>query len=155
MRLTRSSAARGQGHTARHPKPSTDEVERQVAIRLQRQRRLLAREDPVRLKVVLGESALLQAIGGADVLATQREHLRLLNQRENIDVRVLTFAAGAHPALDGPFTVLDLDSEADPDVVYLESIQGGRYLEQASELALYRGIFAEAWERATPLEEYR
>ena len=77
-----------------------------------------------------------------------------MNERETVDVRVLTFAAGAHPAVRSQFTVLDLDSDADPDVVYLESVQGGRYLETSSELARYRGIFAELRERATPLEEY-
>jgi hypothetical protein len=139
---------------AGHPRRSTEEVERQVQIRLKRQQQLLAREDPVYLNLVLCESVLLRATGGPAVLAAQREHLRLLNQRGTVDVRVLAFAAGAHGAIDGRLTVLDLDSDADPDVVYLESIHGGRYLERPSELALYRGIFAEVWERATPLEEY-
>ena len=139
---------------AGHPRRSAEEIERQVQIRLGRQQQLLARKDAAHLNLVLCESVLLRAIGGLAVLAAQREHLRALNCRENIDVRVLTFAAGAHPAIGGPFTVLDLDSDADPDVVYLESIQGGRYLEMSSELALYRGIFAKVWERATPLEEF-
>jgi hypothetical protein len=66
---------------------------------------------------------------------------------------VLLRAVGG-PADRSQFTVLDLDSEADSDVVYLESIQGGRYLETSSDLARYRSIFAELRERATPLEEY-
>jgi transcriptional regulator with XRE-family HTH domain len=140
--------------TAGYPKPSADDVERQIAIRSQRQQQLLTRRDPVHLNLVLCESVLLRAVGGPAVLAAQREHLRLLNQRETIDVRVLTFAAGAHPAVRGQFTVLDLDSDADPDVVYLETLNGGRYLETSSELARYRGVFAELSSRATPLEEY-
>ncbi|HET9657703.1 MAG TPA: helix-turn-helix transcriptional regulator [Kineosporiaceae bacterium] len=140
--------------TAGHPRRSRAEVERQVQIRLGRQQQLLARADAVQLNVMLCEAALMRAIGGPDVLAAQREHLRQLNRRDTIDVRVVSFAAGAHPAVDGHFTVLDLDSEADPDVVYLESFQGSRYLETSSELALYRGIFAEVWEGATPLEEH-
>jgi hypothetical protein len=138
---------------AGRPRLSAAEVERQVAIRVQRQQQLLARENPVHLNLVLGEAALLGAVGGPEVLAAQREHLRALNQRETVDVRVLTITAGAHPALSGRLTVLDLDGDADPDVVYLE-LNGGRYLETASDLALYRGIFAEVWESATPLEEY-
>lgn len=139
---------------AGYPQPPADDVERQVAIRVQRQRQLLTRENPVQLNVVLCESVLLRAVGGPAVLAAQREHLGVVNQRENVDLRVLTFAAGAHPAIRSQFTVLDLEGEADPDVVYLESIQGGRYLETSSDLARYRGIFAELRERATPLEEY-
>jgi hypothetical protein len=139
---------------AGRPRRSAEEVERQVQIRLGRQRQLLARADPLQLNVVLCESVLWRAVGGPAVLAAQREHLRLLIERENIDVRIASFAAGAHPAVDGHLSVLDLDGEADPDVVYLESIRSARYLELPSELALYRGIFAEVWERATPLEEY-
>jgi transcriptional regulator with XRE-family HTH domain len=139
---------------AGYPRLTADDVERQVAIRVQRQQQLLTREDPVRLSVVLCESVLQRAVGGPGVLAAQREHLRTLNERGTVDLRVLTFAAGAHPAVRGQFTVLDLDGDADPDVVYFESLQGGRYLETSSDLALYRGIFAELRERATPLEEY-
>lgn len=139
---------------AGYPRPSADDVERQVSIRLQRQQQLLARENPVRLSMVLCESVLLRAVGGPVVLAAQREHLCAVNERESVDVRVLTFAAGAHPAVGGRLTVLDLDGGADPDVVYLEALNGGRYLEASSDLAWYRGIFAELRERATPLEEY-
>jgi transcriptional regulator with XRE-family HTH domain len=139
---------------AGYPPPTADDVERQVTIRVQRQQQLLARPDPVRLSLVLCESVLQRAVGGPSVLAAQREQLRTLNQWENVDVRVLTFASGAHPAVRSQFTVLDLDGDADPDVVYLESLQGGRYLETPSELARYRGIFAELRSRAIPLEEY-
>jgi len=139
---------------AGHPAPSPAAVERQVAIRLQRRRELLDRADPLRLDLVLCESVLQRAVGGPAVLAAQREHLRAMNAREGIDVRVLTFAVGAHPAVRSQFAILDLASEADPDVVYLESLQGGRYLEMPSDLERYRGVFARLRECATPLEEY-
>jgi transcriptional regulator with XRE-family HTH domain len=139
---------------ASYPRRPAEDVERQVEIRLQRQQQLFAREGTVHLNVVLCESVLQRAVGGPAVLAAQRERLAALNGRGTVDLRVLTFAAGAHPAVGGGLTVLDLDSDADPDVVYLESIHEGRYLEISSELALYRGIFGELWERAIPLEEY-
>jgi transcriptional regulator with XRE-family HTH domain len=134
------------------PPPSAEDVERQVAIRLERQRRAFDR--PLRLRVVLDESVLRREVGGPGVLAAQRDHLRALDEREGIEIRVLTFAAGAHPAVRGRFTILDLESEADPDVVYLEMINGGRYLEMPSELERYRSIFSMLQERATPLGEY-
>lgn len=112
---------------AGHPSPPPDEVERQIRIRLERQRQVLDRPDPLRLSVVLCESVLRRAVGGSAVLAAQCDHLRELNRRDSVDIRVLTFATGAHPAVRGHFTVLDLDSDADPDVVYLESLHGGRY----------------------------
>jgi hypothetical protein len=139
---------------AGHPAASPDDVDRQVTIRLQRQRELLERADPLRLDVVLCESVLLRAVGGSAVLAAQRDHLRAVNANETVDIRVLALATGAHPAVRSQFTVLELVDDADPDVVYLESIQGGRYLEMPSDLARYRSIFAELRARSTPLEEY-
>jgi hypothetical protein len=43
---------------------------------VQRQHQLLARQDPVRLDLVRCESVLHRAIGGPDVLASQREQPR-------------------------------------------------------------------------------
>ena len=81
-------------------------------------------------------------------------HLRRMNERENVSLRVLTFAVGAHPAVRGRLTVLDLEGDVDPDVVYLETLNGGRYLEMPFDLARYRSIFDELRELAVPLEEY-
>jgi hypothetical protein len=133
---------------------SPADAERQVCLRLDRQRAVFEREDPLRLSVVLGEGALRCAIGGPQVLRGQLEHLRAVDRLPYVEVRVLPFAVGWHPALRGGFTVLDMPDPADPDVVYVEAVDGARYRETAAELRHFRSVFASVQERSVPLEEF-
>src|ERR1022692_1652474 len=50
------------------------EIERRVQVRMSRQR-VLTRDDPLRLSVVLDEAALLRQVGGAEVMRGQLRHL--------------------------------------------------------------------------------
>jgi len=134
---------------------SRADVERQVSLRLDRQRSAFERDDPLRLTVVLGEGALRCAIGGPAVMRRQLDHLHQLAERPHIHVRVLPFDAGWHPALRGGFSLLELPEAADPDVVYVEAVDGARYLERATDLQRFRATFASVRERSIPLEDFR
>jgi transcriptional regulator with XRE-family HTH domain len=140
--------------TAGLPHPSAADVDLQMNIRRERQKTTLDRPDPLRMDVVLCEAALLRRVGGTAVHEAQVEHLRRLDETSHVDIRVLTLDAGAHPALRGRFTILELPSPADPDVVYLESLDGGRYLEKPTDLQRYSTIHRALKELAIPLKEY-
>jgi hypothetical protein len=86
-------------------------------------------------------------------MAEQVRRLRDLNRREEIDLRILPFEAGAHSAMAGPLTIFDFDDPDDPPVVYLETHTGARYLEKADELAEHRRIFDMIYQQAVPMEE--
>lgn len=93
-----------------------------VAARIERQR-ILGREYPPLMWVVLSEAVLNQEIGGREVMRDQLAHLLELRRREWVKVQILPFETGAHVGLDGSFTLLR--SEDDPDLVYTEDfIQG-------------------------------
>lgn len=130
------------------------ELDRQVAIRLDRQRAVFERPEPLDLRIVLDEGALRRPIGGLTVLREQQDHLRLLNRRPHIEIRVLPIDVGWHPALRGGFTVLDMPDPADPDVVYIEAPDGARYLETAADLERFRVTFMSLQERSVGLEEF-
>lgn len=99
-----------------------DKLETRVAARMERQR-ILDRENPPLIWVVLSEAALHQEIGGRVVMRNQLSHLLGLRKREWVKVQVLPFAAGAHAGLPGTFNLLRFDD--DPDLVYTEDfIQG-------------------------------
>ncbi|WP_037067559.1 helix-turn-helix domain-containing protein [Pseudonocardia acaciae] len=89
-----------------------EEIERRVQMRLDRQE-ALAEEEPLRLWSIMSEGALRREIGGGDVLRAQLKHLAELTERPNIDVQVLPFDAGAHPAVTCLFTILRFD-DAEP-----------------------------------------
>ncbi|MBO0867929.1 MAG: helix-turn-helix domain-containing protein, partial [Micromonosporaceae bacterium] len=86
--------------------PDSEEIERLVGMRVQRQRALLARRPPPQLTVVLGEGALTRPVGGARELAGQLAHLRQLDRRAHLEILVLPWSAGAHAAMAGAFRIL-------------------------------------------------
>ncbi|WBB75575.1 helix-turn-helix transcriptional regulator [Micromonospora sp. WMMD1128] len=125
------------------------EMDRRVAVRMARQRRLDG-DHPLRLTAVITEGALRQQVGGAQVMRSQLDHLdRLLTERaEQFEVRVMPFAAGAHPALGGPFQILSFPSPRLPDLVWQEVLTSSDIIDQSSRVADYVVTFAEARERA-------
>lgn len=135
--------------------PGDDEgAVRQVKARMQRQRTMFSRKPAPQLIYIIGEGALLRAVGGEVVMQAQLAHIRKMAKLPNVEVRVLPFSVGAHPAMAGAFRILDFDDPDDPDVVYLESHVGALYLEEPPELAEYRRIFGLLYEASVPITEF-
>ncbi|UIX34580.1 helix-turn-helix domain-containing protein [Streptomyces sp. GQFP] len=88
-------------------------VRSSVELRMKRQE-VLTRDDPVRLRVILGEAALRYPIGGADVMREQFEKLVKMNSWDHITIQVLPFRAGYRSAND--FAILDLGDGLPPRV---------------------------------------
>jgi transcriptional regulator with XRE-family HTH domain len=135
------------------PELVQQDIEPHVSLRLRRQQALLDQATPRKLTVVLGENVLRRQVGGPDVMAAQVQHLNRLAEAGTVDIRVLPFAAGAHPATTGAFRILDFTDDEDPDIVYVELEVGAHYLEKPDQLAQYRRIFARLTERAVPMGE--
>lgn len=112
-----------------------DHNERTVSLRMERQRRLFAEDDPLRLAVMLEEAALDRPVGGHEVLRGQLEHVLRLIEHENIEVRVLPTALGAHEGLVGPFTVLDFAKAQ--SIAYVELVNGAVYVQDQDQVAGY------------------
>jgi transcriptional regulator with XRE-family HTH domain len=125
------------GHDAALPDA---EVARRVDLRMRRQQVLDRTESPVELVAVVDESVLHRQIGGPKVLAEQLEFLLTVASKSNVSLRVLPYAAGVHPALHGPFTLLSFPIERDPGVVYLEDRLGGRYRDNPTDIDEYRSV---------------
>jgi transcriptional regulator with XRE-family HTH domain len=138
---------------ALHPDADDSAVRQRVAFRLERQKALTARTPPLRLTVVLGENVLARRVGGSPVMAEQVRWLKeLAQQQASIDIRIIPWRAGAHPAMhSGPFNILDFASGDDPTVVHFEAHTGAHYLERRTELAEYRRLFAHIYRQAVPI----
>jgi hypothetical protein len=67
----------------------------------------------------------------------QLQHVVEVAGPPHVNVQVLPFKAGAHPAMDGSFRILGFPEASDPDVVYLENQVGGLYLEEAPQVERY------------------
>ncbi|MFD7917403.1 helix-turn-helix transcriptional regulator [Streptomyces sp. NPDC059752] len=99
-----------------------DELDDMLAARLERQR-ILNREHPPMVWVVLDEAALYRPIGGLEVMRDQLAHLLSFREKRWVRIQVLPFAAGEHASLIGSFTAMRF--EDDPDMVYSEDLISG------------------------------
>ncbi|MFC8512907.1 helix-turn-helix domain-containing protein [Streptomyces sp. NPDC057257] len=98
------------------------DIDAKVAARLDRQR-ILDRDEPPVLWVVLSEAVLHQEVGGREVMREQLAHLLTMQQRKWVDIQVLPFEAGAHAGLMGSFNILRFEN--DPAIVYTEDFVQG------------------------------
>ena len=120
------------------------EQQREDAVAAKAVRRQAVLSGSRRVSVILGEGALHQAVGGADVLAGQIAHLvRLSQDAPAITLQVLPFSAGAHVgAGSGSLAILRFPDAPTLGVVYLEALSGGVYLDSQSDVARYVRAFA-------------
>lgn len=97
-------------------------VERAWAVRQHRQE-VHDRDDPPEMIQVIDEAAIRRQVGrSARTMVRQLERLKEYAAGPHIALRVLPFAAGAHPGMAGNFILLEF-AEADlDDLIYLESI---------------------------------
>ncbi|HEX5541452.1 MAG TPA: helix-turn-helix transcriptional regulator [Micromonospora sp.] len=130
------------------------EVERRVAVRMARQERLNGPQ-PIRVTMVLGEAVLRQQVGGPAVMRDQLNHLvTLVTERpEQIQIRVMPFTAGAHPALGGPFQILSFPSPRLPKLVWQEVLTSSDIIDQSTKVTDYVVTFEEALELALNLDD--
>jgi transcriptional regulator with XRE-family HTH domain len=131
-----------------------NEADRKIEVRLARQARLTA-EDPPEYWAVLNEAVIRRVVGGAEVMRAQLDHIAEMAGLPHVNVQVLPFGAGVHPAMDGSFEILGFPEPGDPDVVYLENQAGSLYLEEQPEIDRYARMFSHLMAKALDPEESR
>jgi transcriptional regulator with XRE-family HTH domain len=130
------------------------EADRKIEVRLARQERLTG-EDPPDYWAVLNEAVIRRVVGGPVVMREQLGHIADMAQLPHVNVQVLPFGAGVHPAMDGSFEILGFPETGDPDVVYLENQAGSLYLEEQPEIDRYARMFSHLMAKALDPEESR
>jgi transcriptional regulator with XRE-family HTH domain len=112
---------------------------RRLKLRMNRQALLIDQKLP-EYGVVLDEAVLRRTIGGLQVMHHQVGHLIDAAALPNVTLQVLPFSTGAHPGVDGGFTIFKYREPIDPDVVYLETAVGQAYIEDSTETGHYNWI---------------
>jgi hypothetical protein len=111
---------------------TAEELDEAVAARMERQR-ILDREHPPELWVILDEAVLRRPVGGADVMRGQLARLAEAARRPHIAIQVIPFGAGAHEGLrGGAFVVADFDGAA--TVAYQDAASSGHIIEDATDV---------------------
>lgn len=113
-----------------------DEIERHVALRMQRQQ-LLTQEDAPRLWVVMDETVLRRTVGSPDVMRAQIDKLLESTELPNVTLQLAEFAKGHHPGTYGPFVLFRFGVPELQDMVYTEYLTGAVYLDRRAEVVTY------------------
>ncbi len=111
---------------ASDPDASNEQVAKYLEFRLTRQR--VRDDESKRFAFILDESVLRRIIGGPAIMRAQLDYLLTLAKDPRIELRVLTFSAGAHAAHNGEFQLFVLP-EPYPEVAYSETLAGSLYVE--------------------------
>jgi transcriptional regulator with XRE-family HTH domain len=116
-----------------------ERVEQLTEVRLMRQR-ILTRPDPPPFWAILDEAALRRSVGGPTAMRDQLSRIIELSTLPNVTLQVIPFDAGAHPAIDTSFTILEFN-EPVPAMVYSEGLPGFFYMEKPADVARCQRMF--------------
>lgn len=128
------------------------EIDRLSQVRMNRQK-VLTQGKPLRLHVILDESALRRQIGGPEVMKGQLLHLAEMGGRPNISIQVLPLTAGPHLALSGVFTIVQFPEKIRFEIVFLENMTSDLFVENESEVYRYGLAFERLRELAMGEDE--
>ena len=99
-----------------------EEIDRGAELRLARQKRITASDDPLNVWAVIDEAVLHRVIDSPAVMKDQLEHLLYLGELATVSIQVLPYSTGIHAAIDGPFVLLAFENY--PDLLYIEHLMG-------------------------------
>jgi hypothetical protein len=85
------------------------------------------------LVLVIDEAVVHRVVGSPAVMAAQMQHLVAASAMPNVELQVISFEAGTHPAMDNIFTLLEFGQPA-PAVVYVEGLLSWLCLEREQEV---------------------
>ncbi|KAF5999904.1 MULTISPECIES: helix-turn-helix domain-containing protein [Streptomyces] len=117
---------------------SPADIERRVALRLERQKYLVSEKAP-EFHIVLDEAALRRPYGDREVMRGQLQHLIEVSERPNVRLQVMPFSFGGHSGESGSFTILSFPESDLSDVVYLEQLTSALYLDKREDVTQYEG----------------
>ncbi|AQZ60346.1 Putative DNA-binding protein in cluster with Type I restriction-modification system [[Actinomadura] parvosata subsp. kistnae] len=120
-----------------HEKASESELERRVALRMTRQKRL---ESGLTVWAVIDEAVVRRMLGGPEIMREQIKHLLDVTAERNITVQIMPFERGGHAAAGGPFSILRFPERELPDVVYMEQLTSALYLDKPADSDHYMEV---------------
>ncbi|MFI1566417.1 helix-turn-helix domain-containing protein [Streptomyces sp. NPDC020490] len=123
------------------PETAAADIDKRVQVRMRRQERITAPENPLRLWTVMDEAALRRVVGNRSLMRDQLEHLVEQSQLPHVTVQVIPFDMGAHPGLNGQYAILEFPDAADSSVVYIEGVTSDLYLEKANDVQKYSVMY--------------
>ncbi|MFJ8360232.1 helix-turn-helix domain-containing protein [Streptomyces sp. NPDC093984] len=133
---------------------SAEDIDRRVALRLERQKYLVSENAP-QFHVVLDEAALRRPYGDRQVMRGQLQHLIDISERPNVRLQIMPFSLGGHSGESGSFTILSFSESDLSDVVYLEQLTSALYLDKREDVTQYEAAMKELQQDSPGPDESR
>ncbi|MFC3960381.1 helix-turn-helix domain-containing protein [Nocardia jiangsuensis] len=117
-------------------------LDKLYTVRVNRQRIITRKRNPVEVRLLLSEAALRYLVGNPRTMAEQLLHI--IDLPVNVNVQLLPFTSG-YPlgVAPGPFTLLDFDaSTGEKATAYIEGYRGNMYYDKPEVIEQYRETFS-------------
>ncbi len=134
------------------PNASQKEIERRVALRMERQE-LLSRSRAPLLWAVVEEQVLRRRVGEPSVMRGQIDRLVEATALPNVTLQIMPFSAGPHPGMFGPFQLFRFEIPELPDIIYAESLTGAVYLDERPDTVAYLEVLDRLGAQAAPVHD--
>ncbi|MGW0365292.1 helix-turn-helix domain-containing protein [Streptomyces sp. NPDC002990] len=143
------------------PETAAADVDKRVQVRMHRQKRLSETDNnnaevgPLRLWAVIDEAALRRHVGNPKLMIQQLEYLIEQSEQPYITVQVMPFSMGAHPGVNGQYSILEFPDASDSTVVYIEGVTSDLYLEKANDVQKYSVMYEHLRAQALNVDQTR
>ncbi|MFI7275129.1 helix-turn-helix domain-containing protein [Streptomyces sp. NPDC049879] len=134
------------------PGAAEEEIERRVALRMERQE-LLSRPRAPLLWAVVEEHVLRRRVGPPSVMRAQIDRLIEATALPNVTLQIMPFSAGPHPGMFGPFQLFRFEIPELPDIIYAESLTGAVYLDERPDTVAYLEVLDRMGAQAAPVQD--
>ncbi|MFH8559920.1 Scr1 family TA system antitoxin-like transcriptional regulator [Streptomyces sp. NPDC017988] len=132
------------------PPLSDEQIEEQLAARMERQRLLTERPNTA-YSFILEEHLFLRGVGGHDVTMELIDHVLALAERRNIEVQVMPVKRGSHAGLDGPMQLLE--TPENKWFAYSEGQRSGQLISDPKEISVLQMRYAKMRAQALSFED--
>ncbi|MFG2681768.1 helix-turn-helix domain-containing protein [Streptomyces sp. NPDC048392] len=122
------------------PDATSEHVETQINMRRDR-RKVLTRDTPLQLWVIIAEGVLHHRVGSLEVMKAQLEALVEDSRRSNVQLQVLPQEDPMNACLFGPFVIMSFPASSETDIIYTESPTSTLYYEEPADVDTYTTLF--------------
>ncbi|MFI0406179.1 helix-turn-helix transcriptional regulator [Actinomadura sp. 3N508] len=122
------------------------DIDHALADRMARQE-ILNGDAPPELHALIKQSVLEDPIGGPEVMREQLAHLITMSHLKNVIVRIIPRSLGAHPGVDGSFTLL---TTPNAEYAWSEAVGGGRLVSDPTKVRFYLNRYDQLGADALP-----
>ncbi|MET9220801.1 helix-turn-helix transcriptional regulator [Streptomyces sp. NPDC003300] len=135
---------------SRVPVLGEDEIELQVAGRVDRQD-ILQRKDPPSASFIIWEPVLHDRLGGDEVYRNQLRHLRDSADIPGVALQIMPLGRTTHASLDGPFVLIETPHHE--HLAYAETQRGSQLVHDPNEVSILARKYAMLRTQALNSEE--